>query len=69
VVETYRFAHAIVQRDQRHLTTDELRHAIVYFRSLFDDLSESEVSFVGRRASVVLNESDDQDPAKTLCAR
>jgi hypothetical protein len=65
----YRFAHAIIQRDQQHLTTEELRHAIVYFRSLFDDVLESEVRFVGRRASVALNESDDQDPPKTLCAR
>ena len=39
LVETYRAAQAIAVRDQRgEASTEELRKAVVYFRSLFDEL-------------------------------
>jgi hypothetical protein len=39
LVETYRAAQAIAVRDQRgEASTEELRKAVVYYRSLFDEL-------------------------------
>lgn len=39
VVENYRIAHAIHTRNQVHLaTTEDLREAMLHYRSLFDDL-------------------------------
>lgn len=39
VVESYRAAHAIAERDRNgEASTEDLRKAMVYFRSLFDDL-------------------------------
>jgi len=39
VVENYRAAHAIAERDERgEASTEDLRKAMVYFRSLFEDL-------------------------------
>jgi hypothetical protein len=41
VVQNYRAAHEIVARHgDGHATTEELRQAIVYYRSLFDELLE-----------------------------
>jgi hypothetical protein len=41
LVETYRSAQAIAQRDQRgEASTEELRKAVVYYRTLFDELLE-----------------------------
>lgn len=41
VVENYRVAHEIVARHgDGHATTEELRQAMVYYRSLFDELLE-----------------------------
>lgn len=41
VVETYRAAQAIAVRDQRgEANTEELRKAVVHFRTLFDELLE-----------------------------
>ena len=42
VVRNYRAAHAIaVQRDRGHLTTEDLRRALVHYRDLFDELLEA----------------------------
>ena len=39
IVEAYRSARAIAVRDQQgHASTEELRQAIVYYRTLFDEL-------------------------------
>jgi hypothetical protein len=39
LVSNYRSAHQVYERSQRHeANTDELRHSLVYYRSLFDDL-------------------------------
>jgi hypothetical protein len=39
VVDNYRAAHAIAERDERgQATTEDLRQAMVYYRSLFEDL-------------------------------
>lgn len=41
VVETYRAARAIAERDQQgQASTEELRQAVVYYRTLFDELLE-----------------------------
>jgi hypothetical protein len=41
VVETYRLARAIAVRDQQdQASTEELRQAVVYYRTLFDELLE-----------------------------
>jgi hypothetical protein len=41
VVETYRAARAIAERDQQgQASTEELRKAVVYYRALFDELLE-----------------------------
>lgn len=41
VVETYRAARAIAERDQQgQASTEELRKAVVYYRTLFDELLE-----------------------------
>lgn len=41
VVENYRTAHRIVLRDQSgEATTGDLRNAMVFYRSLFDELLE-----------------------------
>jgi len=41
VVETYRSARAIAERDQQgQASTEELRQAVVYYRALFDELLE-----------------------------
>jgi len=41
VVEAYRSARAIAVRDQRgEASTEELRKAVVYYRTLFDELLE-----------------------------
>ena len=41
VVQTYRLARAIAVRDQRgEASTEDLRKAVVYFRTLFDELLE-----------------------------
>jgi hypothetical protein len=41
VVETYRLAQAIAVRDQRgEASTEDLRKAVVYYRTLFDELLE-----------------------------
>lgn len=41
VVETYRSAQAIAARDQQgQASTEELRKAVVYYRTLFDELLE-----------------------------
>jgi hypothetical protein len=41
LVETYRSAQAIALRDQRgQASTEELRKAVVYYRTLFDELLE-----------------------------
>jgi hypothetical protein len=41
LIETYRSARAIAQRDQRgEASTEELRKAVVYYRTLFDELLE-----------------------------
>ena len=41
LVETYRSAQAIALRDQRgEASTEELRKAVVYYRTLFDELLE-----------------------------
>jgi hypothetical protein len=44
VVENYRSAHAIAVRDERQLSTEDLRRAMVYYRSLFEELLSPEVS-------------------------
>jgi len=44
VVENYRSAHAIAVLDERQLTTEDLRRAMVYYRSLFEDLLSREAS-------------------------
>ena len=42
VVEHYRAAHAIAQRaDRGDSTTEELRQAMVHYRTLFQDLIET----------------------------
>jgi len=42
-VSNYRNAHAIALKSQRNeVTTEELRQAMVYYRSLFDELLETE---------------------------
>ena len=39
VVRNYRAAHAVaVRRDRGEATTEDLRHALVYYRDLFEDL-------------------------------
>ena len=41
MVETYRSARAIAVRDQQgQANTEELRQAVVYYRTLFDELLE-----------------------------
>jgi hypothetical protein len=41
VVTTYRLAQAIAQRDQQgEADTEELRKAVVHYRTLFDELLE-----------------------------
>lgn len=41
VVETYRAARAIAERDQQgQASTEDLRQAVVYYRTLFDELLE-----------------------------
>jgi hypothetical protein len=55
VVETYRLARAIALRDQRgEASTEDLRKAVVYFRTLFDELLE--VRAAGRSAAPVQKE-------------
>ena len=45
VVEEYRAAHVIVERDSTHgVETEDLRQAMVHFRALFDDLLETNSS-------------------------
>jgi hypothetical protein len=42
VVEKYRFAHAVCERSQsQQVTTEELRAALLDYRSVFDDLLQS----------------------------
>lgn len=39
VIENYRMAHAVAQRDQRgQASTEDLRKAMVHYRALFDEL-------------------------------
>ena len=48
VVRNYRSAHAIALRHQQgEATTEDLRQALVYYRDLFDELLETELT--GRR--------------------
>lgn len=55
VVDTYRLARAIAVRDQRgEASTEDLRKAVVYFRTLFDELLE--VRAPGRGAAPVQKE-------------
>ena len=45
VVENYRAAHAIAERNKRDAANPEdLRQALVYYRALFDDLLENKAS-------------------------
>lgn len=42
LVENYRFAHAVYQRSQsQQVTTEDLRAALLHYRSLFDELLQS----------------------------
>ncbi len=42
VVENYRFAHAVCERAQsQQVSTEDLRAALLHYRSLFDDLLQS----------------------------
>lgn len=52
VVEEYRAAHDISERNERgEATTEELRQAMVHYRALFDDLLEvGEPELVGARS-------------------
>lgn len=52
VVENYRLARAIAQRrDRGEAQTEELRQAVVHYRTLFEDLLEVSDRDVKRRAS------------------
>ncbi|HEY3090285.1 MAG TPA: hypothetical protein VGJ59_19720 [Jatrophihabitantaceae bacterium] len=43
VVENYRFAHAVCERAQsQQASTEDLRAALLHYRSLFDDLLQSD---------------------------
>ena len=42
VVTSYRSAHAIVERPSSERTTEDLRHAMVDYRRLFEELVESD---------------------------
>jgi hypothetical protein len=42
IVENYRFAHSVCERATSHeVSTEELRAALLHYRSLFDDLLET----------------------------
>lgn len=50
VVDNYRAAHEIALRHQRgEATTEDLRNAIIYYRSLFDELLQTRTSEVNKR--------------------
>jgi FtsZ-interacting cell division protein ZipA len=50
VVDNYRATHAIALRHRRgDATTEDLRKAIVYYRSLFDELLQTRTADVNRR--------------------
>jgi hypothetical protein len=52
VVENYRFAHGIRQRAQeQHASTEDLREALVRYRSLFDELLDADDGQAGVTAS------------------
>ncbi len=54
VVEAYRSARAIAVRDQQNeASTEELRKAVVYYRTLFDDLLEIPDSTSSQKPEVV----------------
>jgi hypothetical protein len=41
VIQHYRDAHSIAERDARHAaSTEDLRQAVVHYRALFEDLLE-----------------------------
>jgi hypothetical protein len=45
IVENYRAAHTVYMRDrQGNAETDDLREAVVYYRSLFDELLQEEAT-------------------------
>lgn len=62
LIESYRAAHRIHERSQRHLAgTDELRQALLHYRSLFDELLVRNGSVPGAGAgSVVAAVVDDE---------
>jgi hypothetical protein len=65
-VENYRFAHGVRERAQaQQASTEDLREALLRYRSLFDDLLRPEGSDAdGVTADgTVAGESDDVDPA------
>jgi hypothetical protein len=45
VVDNYRAAHVIALRHQKgEASTEDLRNAIIYYRSLFDDLLQTQTT-------------------------
>lgn len=68
-VENYRFAHGVRERAQtQQASTEDLREALLRYRSLFDDLLRPEGSDAAdvtadRADGPVAGESDDVDPA------
>lgn len=50
VVDNYRAAHEIALRHRRgQATTEDLRNAIIYYRSLFDELLQTRTSEIDKR--------------------
>jgi hypothetical protein len=66
-VETYRFAHAVCERAQsQQVSTEDLRAALLHYRSLFDELLQSEKA--GRHSetdSRARHASDREEPQST----
>jgi hypothetical protein len=51
VVQNYRAGHAIaVQQAQGRATTEDLRQAMIYYRSLFEDLTGASAQLQTRSA-------------------
>ncbi len=52
VVDNYRAAHQIALRQKQGLaTTEDLRHAVIYYRSLFDELLETSSTLRNREVA------------------
>jgi FtsZ-interacting cell division protein ZipA len=71
VVENYRFAHAVCERAQsQQATTEDLRAALLRYRSLFEDLLQSaDADRHGEAESRARDASDHEEPSQQSTQR